>query len=195
MTENDRKDYEHFLSRQFKNGLCVEYEPIFIEEKRAKKLFKTLKAEFEREEKDYAKKRSNITFGDKDLTYRVRFQTREVERSTREWPDYLIGVKDKIEKLTGESFNICVAMRYPCGKVGIAPHRDKEMKTDTLICGISLGQRRTLQMSRGNSKVRIPLFDGSLYIFVPPTNDLWSHSIVPDDSEGVRYSLTFRNYA
>ena len=89
------------------------------------------------------------------------------------------------------NFNVCVIQQYPNGKYGIQKHRDKEM--NGMICGISVGQTRTLSMYKYNTNVlNQPLNNGSLYLILPPTNDFFLHAIEKDSSRGVRYSLTFR---
>lgn len=57
---------------------------------------------------------------------------------------------------------------YPSGKVGIKPHRDREIGED--IAGISLGVTRSLCISnRTNSKTFL-IPNGSLYLIKQPTN-------------------------
>lgn len=63
---------------------------------------------------------------------------------------------------------------------------------DGIICGISIGQTRTLSMYKYNNILNQPLKNGSLYLLLPPTNNFYSHAIEKDDSIGLRYSLTFR---
>ncbi len=148
-------------------------------------------------------RRSNITFGDTELhsdgssrglIYEVDFQGNIIKREAIPWDPEILKIRDKASEVTHEQFNICVVMKYPTGKVGINPHRDKEMKHGTIIAGVSLGETRTLSMSRGSRALDLELPPGSMYVFNPPTNDFWAHSILKDESTGSRISLTFRNY-
>lgn len=136
--------------------------------------------------------RENKTFGDVDYT--IRFNNGVVTRKAIPWIPSLLETKKKLERMTNETYTVCVVQRYPSGRIGIKPHRDKEMVKSTTICGISLGQSRTLTMSRRGTNLHILLQSGSLYVFNPPTNDYWTHSIEVDSSTRPRISLTFRNY-
>lgn len=106
----------------------------------------------------------------------------------------LIPLRDLLTRLTGETYKSCIIQRYPSGRVGIKPHRDKGLSIGSTICGFSFGATRMLVMRRyGHEPITIPLYPGSLYILHPPTNDHWTHSIDLDDTTEPRYSLTFRN--
>ena len=89
-------------------------------------------------------------------------------------------------------------MCYPTGKIGINPHKDKEMTRGTTICGWSFGSERILNMNPPGyiktDKILISLPPGSMYEFVPPTNDHWLHCIEKSENNEKRISLTFRNY-
>jgi alkylated DNA repair dioxygenase AlkB len=101
-------------------------------------------------------------------------------------------LRDIVQKLTSSEYTYCVVQYYPSGKVGINPHKDKEMIPGSTICGLSVGQNRTLRMSRNGKNIDLDLLSGSLYVLYPPTNDYWTHSILKDDSIHPRISLTFR---
>ena len=143
------------------------------------------------------KQRSTWLFGE-DLMYTVETKNYKMERTPEPWLPCLIPIKEKLEKFLfiqydcKINFNVCVIQQYPSGKYGIQKHRDKEMG-NAMICGISLGQTRTLSMYKYNTNVlNQPLKNGSLYVLLPPTNEYFSHCIPTDDSIGVRFSLTFR---
>ena len=146
------------------------------------------------------KRRFNRTFGDKGLVYRIKFggygnrPVKWVERVAEPWNEIpmLPQIRDIVQKATNSVYTYCVIQFYPCGKVGIRPHRDKEMTPGSVIAGLSLGRRRTLRMSYSNIDIDISLGTGSMYVFNPPTNDYWTHSILQDETETPRISLTFR---
>ncbi len=142
------------------------------------------------------KKRVNQTYGDDGLVYEINFYGKITKRKALPWSDIPILeiLRNRITEITKESYNICVIQRYPNGKIGINPHRDKEMKLGTTIVGLSLGETRTLSMSRNNSIIDISLSPGSLYVFNSPTNSYWAHSIKKDETTKPRISLTFRTY-
>jgi len=118
-------------------------------------------------------RRTSILFGNENLIYSVTYQG-----------------------ITKQSYTVCVIQRYPNGKIGINPHRDKEMVLGTRICGLSLGAKRIIQFTRlNNDPVSISLLAGSLYCMNPPTNQKWLHSIIKEPHiKEIRYSLTFRDY-
>lgn len=150
-------------------------------------------------------RRCNQTYGDAGLVYEIVFggyggQPRQlVQRTAIDWSQLplLIHIRDVVSKTVGQDFNFCVVQRYPSGRVGINPHRDKEMASTSLICGLSLGCERRLTMGpprhSSDTPVQLNLHVGSLYVLRPPTNDYWTHCIEKDESTQPRISLTFRN--
>lgn len=176
--------------------LNLEYYENFLSEEDASDAYDIIENNIEwGKSKD--RKRLNMTFGDEGLTYKIVWYGKTTYRKTIDWKKLpvLLDIKNKVEEMTSEQYNICVVQRYPNGNIGINPHRDREMKEGTTICGISLGQERILNMSRNENSIDIPLKNGSMYVFNPPTNDYWAHSIKKDKSKKPRISLTFRNYA
>ena len=147
-------------------------------------------------------RRSNCIYGDTGLIYTTEYggyggkPKVTLNRAALDWQQLplLIPLRDLVSGLTGEKYNFCIIQRYPSGRVGIDPHRDKEMVPGTTICGFSFGATRTLTLRhRSRPSISIPLYSGSLYILHPPTNDYWTHSIDKDNTIDPRYSLTFRN--
>ena len=147
--------------------------------------------------------RSNILFGDEGLIYTDTNQGKTYHTKAITFPDKLISYKEKLEETTGHKYNFCSLMKYPNGSIVIKKHRDKEMTLGTSICGISVGETRRIQFSPTNyikpqkyekQGLVLELNHGSLYCMLPPTNDKWTHEILPESKEvGIRYSLTFRN--
>lgn len=151
-------------------------------------------------------KRVNCTYGDDGLVYEIKFggyggrpQT-ITRRKAISWDSLpILKVLNRISTmLTNQTYNFCVAMCYPTGKIGINPHKDKEMTRGTTICGWSFGSERNLIMGPPvyikTDKISISLPPGSVYEFVPPTNDYWTHCIEKNENKDKRISLTFRNY-
>ena len=104
---------------------------------------------------DFSKsRRSNKTYGDDGLVYEVTFggyggrPANTVYRTAQPWSDlpFLKHVKKAVESATHELYNFCVIQCYPNGRMGINPHRDKEMVSGTTIAGLSLGATRELVM-------------------------------------------------
>lgn len=142
-------------------------------------------------------KRIAIVFGNKDVEYVTNYRDKIISRKTIDWDNYPIlqEIRDKISKITETSYTVCIFQWYPNGKIGIAPHRDKEMKEGTKIGGVSFGSKRCLQFVRKDvGSIKCDLPSGSLYVMNPPTNQQWAHSILASDTEDGRISLTFRDY-
>lgn len=142
--------------------------------------------------------RSSLLFGNEGLIYRVTYRDVTTEREVIPWSDIpaLPELKSLVDNITNQTSTVCVIQRYNDGKVGINPHRDKEMVFGTRIAGLSLGAKRTLQLTRAHHEpVSISLPSGSLYVMNPPTNQKWLHSIVKEPKiKDTRFSLTFRDY-
>ena len=171
------------------NFLDVEYIDEFLTEDHTMILF-------ERFIKDAtsASKRSKVIYGDQHKKYVVNFRGKTVEYPMLPWDPYLLEIKEYLEQKFEIKLTVCVVSIYPTGTVCIKPHRDKEMVTGTKILGVSIGDVRTLRMSNWGKQHDISLKNGSIYIFNPPTNDYWSHEILPSNSTECRICFTFRNY-
>jgi alkylated DNA repair dioxygenase AlkB len=182
------------------NGLCIEFFPTFLSTEESSKLYSIMINLFKDHISTGKNRRTNKTFGDDGVSYTVNFKNGSVTRVAKPWSDspILLIYRDKLVKLTGKKYNYVVIQFYPSGKVGIKPHKDKEMTPGTDIAGISIGAIRTLTLTpssylRGSTELSIELTDGSLYILKSPTNDHWTHSIpLSDDEFGIRFSLTYR---
>lgn len=145
------------------------------------------------------KKRSSILFGNSGLIYRVTYRGNTTEREVIPWDTLpgLIELKNLVEAITKQKYTVCAVQCYPNGRVGIDPHRDKEMVAGTRIAGLSIGAERNIEFTRMyHAPVTIRLRSGSLYVMNPPTNQRWLHSITKDPTvKTPRYSFTFRDYA
>ena len=146
----------------------------------------------------HVNRRSSVLFGDDGLIYRVSYQDLDSEKEVLPW-NYLKALpelKSLIEKLTEQTYTVCAIQRYPHGRIGINPHKDREMGFGTRIAGLSLGATRTLSFSRDHHHpINISLPSGSLYVMNPPTNQIWMHSIIKEPTvTEPRFSLTFRDY-
>lgn len=149
------------------NNLHIDLITDFASNSRSTKIFNALEETW-KERKDYHhKRRTNITFGDKDRVYEVKgggytnkngeyIKPWHVKRKTVDWNTSsteacrLVNMmRRRIERITNKKYRYCSVMRYPKFK-GIKPHKDKEMHG--LICGISVYQYssglNTLEMTR-----------------------------------------------
>jgi len=202
---------EFFQQNQYKatnikaNKLDIDFYECLFSNESAQLIYQTLEKEVQWSSSITQKKRSNQTYGDSGLVYEIKFggyggkPINLVKRKVIPWEDFplLIKIRDYVSFLTGEKYNFCVIQRYPNGKVGINPHKDKEMKKGTIISGLSFGSARTLTMNPPSfikdQPIKIDLGIGSLYVFKGSTNDYWTHCIEKSDCDIPRISLTFRN--
>jgi alkylated DNA repair dioxygenase AlkB len=202
-------------------AINLDFYPTLYTMEDATKIYHSLKDTIRFTREIVPHQRRNQTYGDDGLVYSITFggysrrkpgglisdqsyggkRKNTVHRVAKPWSDVpiLLPIKQEVEAVTGCKYNFCVAQYYPSGRVGINPHRDKEMVPGTTIVGLSFGQTRKLSMGPPRfledhfAPLVLDLLPGSMYVFHPPTNDWWSHSIVKDESEFPRISLTFRN--
>lgn len=139
-------------------------------------------------------RRTKLTYGDDGLVYTINFRGNIARYNVLPWTKTLLQAREHVRRLCPGDYNTCVVQMYPSGKIGINPHRDKEMVQGTTIAGLSLGATRTFLLTRKDELHIIPLPHNSLYILHPPTNDHYLHSIPVEDEEHPRISLTFRTY-
>lgn len=193
-----------------KERLQVDFYPSFLSPEETEALFRHLERNVTWTNTITESRRVNQNYGEPGVAYQITVGYKRkngpvtIRREVQPWgPEtgapgaVLWAIKERLVALTGSQYNYVVVQRYPNGRVGINPHRDKEMAPGTDICGISLGSTRTLTLSPPNwvreSPLQLSLIPGSLYVLKPPTNDHWAHSIEKDASiDQPRISLTFR---
>ena len=129
-------------------------------------------------------------------TYCAIYQGKPSYTKVHNWNNTPLQVlASQLSAITGDNYNTCVLQYYPNEKVGIKPHRDKEVSSDKFIVSLSLGSTRIMRFERNGIIYDLPLSSGSLCIIYPPTNEKWCHSIVCEDiPKGPRISLVFRNH-
>ena len=123
-----------------------------------------------------------ITFMDEALHKTNRFPT-DVWGQTAVWPDPLRQVKERIEALTGHSFQVGVAILYPDGNTGIDYHSDLVAFGDTsYIPSLSLGAERrfSLREKATREETSLLLHQGSLVIMGEHCQERYEHSLPID---------------
>lgn len=114
------------------------------------------------------------------------------------WTHELLEIKEKIEKLTGYVYNVCLINYYESGKDKFNFHSDKEEIGNAIpIAVISLGAERKFyfrSQSESDDKLSIILEHGSLVLIDSVTHEKYLHSLPPDNIiKTSRMSLTFRH--
>jgi len=154
-------------------------------------------------------KRSNANYGDVGVSYtlelgggkegtRSGYKKVALSRVCHPWSKLpvLKQLCDMVSKSTGCKVNYVRIQRYPNRKVGISPHRDKELSLESCIIGLNLGDTRMLTFSPtsyvDDAAVKVELPGCSLYNIRPPTNIYYTHCIETEEEiGGLRISLTF----
>jgi alkylated DNA repair dioxygenase AlkB len=184
-----------------KERLEVDFYHNFLDPETAQDLYQHLEKHAQWRRDITPGRRVNQNYGDDGVSYEYSLRGNLIHRPTCPWSELpvLESLRDAVSNVSRNRYNYCVVQRYPSGRVGINPHRDKEMKHGTDIAGLSLGATRVLTLTppRFNrvdtNPINISLTPGSLYILRPPTNDYWTHSIEKDLTvTESRVSLTFR---
>lgn len=114
------------------------------------------------------------------------------------WTDELLSIKQKIETISGATFNSVLLNFYRHGQDSMGWHADDEPELGKMptIASLSLGaERRFLLRAKNNhhQKHEIPLHNGSLLVMSGNTQHYWQHAI-PKTSRPTkpRINLTFR---
>jgi len=116
----------------------------------------------------------------------------------KEFPPYLLKVKELCEHVCEQSFNACLANLYRDGNDSMGWHADdeKELGNKPVIASVSLGEERIFQLkNRANKKLTYKkrLQHGSLFIMQGETQQYWKHQLPKTKKViGPRINLTFR---
>lgn len=132
--------------------------------------------------------------GDKGINYTYS----NLRLNTEEWHPVVAEIRERIETLTGHSFNSVLLNYYRDGNDSMGWHRDNEPelgKNPTIAC-VSLGASRTFTLrdiTNKNIKQQLILENGSLLWMGPQLQQQCQHSLPKRLScKNPRISLTFR---
>jgi hypothetical protein len=115
------------------------------------------------------------------------------------WPECITKIKNKIEQLTGKTYNICLCNHYENGKRNIGWHSDNEEHGSlSSIASISLGAQRQFNFRKSHNFSEIyptTLANGSLLIMGERCQENYQHCVPFDKSVSEpRINLTFRRF-
>lgn len=138
-------------------------------------------------------KRKVAWYGDESFEYEYSNTTKKALPWTKE----LLELKEKVELVTGESFNSCLLNLYHNESEGMAWHSDaeKKLKKNGAIASLSFGAERNFAFKHKISKEKISLVlnHGSLLVMKGTTQTNWSHRLPPTKfKKRERINLTFR---
>ena len=138
-------------------------------------------------------KRKVAWFADAGITYTYA----GVKKSGLQWTEPLLEIKQKVESITGASYNACLLNLYHEGEEGMGWHRDneKEIVPESSIASVSLGAVRkfAFKHAKTNERLDIELANGSLLDMKGPIQQNWYHSLPKTMRiKQLRINLTFR---
>jgi len=181
------------------DGVTSYYGKVFSE-KESNDFFKRLMSEIEWKSdqavifgKVIETKRKVAWYGDEPFSYTYSGRT----KTALPWNETLLRIKEKIETVSGESFNSCLLNLYHDGSEGMAYHSDgeKDLKDNGAISSVSFGAERKFNFKHKTTKELISLIleNGSLLMMKGTTQKFWLHRL-PTTTRVIkpRISLTFR---
>lgn len=138
-------------------------------------------------------KRKVAWYGEKPFDYTYS----HVKKTALYWNDTLKAIKDKVEKISRETYNSCLLNLYHNGEEGMGWHTDneKELKKEGAIASVSFGAVRKFAFKHKETeeKVELTLDNGSLLVMKGTTQSHWLHRLPPSKKVVLpRINLTFR---
>ena len=138
-------------------------------------------------------KRKVAWYADAGITYTYA----GVKKAGLEWTSALVGIKEKVEAITGAKYNACLLNLYHKGEEGMGWHQDneKEIIAGSSIASVSLGVARkfAFKHAQTDERVEIELAQGSLLDMKGSIQQNWYHSLPKTKKvKEVRINLTFR---
>jgi len=147
-----------------------------------------------------------VMFGKKIMTKRkvawyadagINYTYAGVKKSGLQWTEPLLKIKQKVEAITGSTYNACLLNLYHEGEEGMGWHRDneKEIVAESSIASVSLGAARKFAFKHAttNERVDIELENGSLLDMKGAIQQYWYHALPKTMRiKQLRINLTFR---
>ncbi|UZR98817.1 alpha-ketoglutarate-dependent dioxygenase AlkB family protein [Chondrinema litorale] len=138
-------------------------------------------------------KRKVAWYGNENYEYTYSNTTKQALVWTKE----LLELKQKVEKITGDTFNSCLLNLYHNGEEGMAWHSDdeKSLGENTTIASLSLGAERKFSFKHKETKksISVVLEQGSLLVMKDSTQTNWWHRLPKTKKiKKPRINLTFR---
>jgi alkylated DNA repair dioxygenase AlkB len=137
--------------------------------------------------------RKVVWYGDKNYDYTFSHKT----RVAKPWTPQLLEIKEKVEEITGVTYNSCLLNLYENGTQGLGWHHDneEELALGASIASVSFGAERRFDLRHDKDKktVSVVLEHGSLLVMRGTTQKHWKHQ-VPKTKKILqpRVNLTFR---
>ena len=138
-------------------------------------------------------KRKVAWYGDQPYAYTYSKST----KTALPWTPDLQAIKDRVEVLTGHSYNSCLLNLYHDGSEGMGWHSDDEpeLLRDGAIASVSFGAERkfVFKHKETKEKVEVVLHSGSVLTMSGSCQRYWLHRLPPTKKVLTpRINLTFR---
>jgi alkylated DNA repair dioxygenase AlkB len=182
-----------------KDGVAIYYGVVF-NEKEANQMCKELldTIPWKQDEvvlfgKKIITKRKVAWYADAGITYTYA----GVKKLGLQWTDTLFEIKQKVEAITGATYNACLLNLYHEGEEGMGWHRDneKEIIPESSIASLSFGAVRkfAFKHTTTNERLDIELENGSLLDMKGAIQGYWYHALPKTTRiKQLRINLTFR---
>ena len=146
----------------------------------------------------YQTERKVVWYGDDHYQYHYSGMIKQAHR----WNPALFRLKQHIEKVTGHTYNSCLANLYENGTQGVGWHSDDEPslrspQQEVAIASLSFGATRkfSFKHKQTQDKVDLLLHRGQLIMTQGLTQSFWKHSLVKSTRVlEPRINLTFRYF-
>lgn len=138
-------------------------------------------------------KRKVAWYGDDNFPYTYS----KITRQSLIWTKELLELKQKVEEITGATYNSCLMNLYHTGEEGVAWHSDDEktLLENGAIASLSFGAERKFSFKHKTKTdaISILLEKGSLLVMKDATQKNWLHCLPKSKKvTQARISLTFR---
>jgi alkylated DNA repair dioxygenase AlkB len=182
-----------------KDGIAI-YHGVVFNEKEANQMCKELldTIPWKQDEvvmfgKKIMTKRKVAWYADAGITYTYA----GVKKLGLQWTDTLFEIKQKVEAITGATYNACLLNLYHEGEEGMGWHRDneKEIIPESSIASLSFGAVRKFAFKHAitNERLDIELENGSLLDMKGAIQGHWYHALPKTTRiKQLRINLTFR---
>src|SRR5277367_2121709 len=142
----------------------------------------------------YPLKRKHSAYGLPGIQYTFS----GVSLPAKEFTPLLLQLKKIVQNISHCNFNFVLINYYESGLIGLGHHRDNEpgLRVDSPIVSISLGQPRDFEIKSCYTQtppIKLRLQSGSYLALNPPTNQHFSHALLPDSKAlKPKLNLSFR---
>ena len=183
---------------ELRDGGWLEYWANFLPVKEADGLFEALCRDVPWEQfrnRLWTFPRLTAFVADADIVYRYS----GVSHAGGGWPPDILGVRRRLEQLTGATFNGVLLNLYRDGSDSMGRHADAEpeLGPNPLVASVSLGAVRpfVLRHRASREKLALDLAHGSLLLMGGTLQHHWVHELPQTtQSVGARINLTFRRF-